>query len=48
MPSQPEGFLYPDRRNTMNTISGAQAVIKALEREGVDIVFGVPTRAGAP
>ena len=26
----------------MSTISGAQAVIRALEREGVDIVFGLP------
>ena len=32
----------------MSTISGAQAVIKALEREGVDIVFGVPGGAILP
>ncbi|MFW2340773.1 MAG: thiamine pyrophosphate-binding protein, partial [Acidimicrobiia bacterium] len=48
MPSQPEGFLYPNRRNTMSTISGAQAVIRALEREGVDIVFGLPGGAILP
>jgi len=41
------GFLLPERA-TMPTISGAQALIKALEFEGVDVMFGVPGGAILP
>jgi acetolactate synthase-1/2/3 large subunit len=37
----PEGFLYPEK--TMGEqLTGADILIRALEHEGVDIIFGVP------
>ncbi|MGQ0849153.1 MAG: acetolactate synthase large subunit [Actinomycetota bacterium] len=54
-PSRPGGFLFPRQHVTqpkdlppMTKITGAQALIRSLEREGVDIVFGVPGGAILP
>ncbi len=32
----------------LNKMSGAQAVVEVLEREGVEVVFGVPGGANMP
>ncbi len=40
--------MYPERTGTMDRITGAQALMRALEYEGVEIVFGVPGGAILP
>lgn len=42
------GFLHLREQNVAEELSGAQALIKALEHEGVDIAFGVPGGAILP
>ncbi|GMR03170.1 MAG: acetolactate synthase large subunit [Acidimicrobiia bacterium] len=37
----PEGFLYPEN-NMGEPLTGADILIRALEHEGVEIIFGVP------
>jgi len=44
-PSPSGGFFLPQEGNTM---TGAQALIRSLEYEGVDVVFGVPGGAILP
>ncbi len=41
-------FIQNQTENTMSEISGAQALIRALEHEGVETVFGVPGGAILP
>ena len=46
----PGGFFVPKSKRTpqMTKMTGAQALIKSLEHEGVDLVFGVPGGAILP
>jgi acetolactate synthase-1/2/3 large subunit len=51
-PDKPEGFLLLGEKRTererMSTLRGAEAIMKALEREGVEVIFGVPGGATLP